>query len=135
MKIAFVTEDEQTISAHFGRAPKVVVVTLEDGKEVGREVRLKDAHGQGGQGQGVHLDDGTHEHDHEHHHQHNHGSMFASMQDCDVMVVRGIGSPALAHAEQAGLQVFLTGEHGIDAALARYVDGTLENDERRIHHH
>lgn len=135
MKIAFVTEDEQTISAHFGRAPKVVVVTLEDGKEVGREVRRKDAHGQGGQGQGVQLHDGTHEHDHEHHHQHNHGGMFASMQDCDVMVVRGIGSPALAHAEGAGLQVFLPGEKSIDAALASYIAGTLESDDRRIHHH
>ena len=146
MKIAFVTEDEQTISAHFGRAPKVVVVTLEDGKEVGREVRLKDAHGQGNgnaQAGGVQLREEhdhdepghTHEHDHEHHHQHNHGGMFASMQDCNVMVVRGIGSPALDHAEGMGLQVFLTGEQGIDAALARYVAGTLESDERRIHHH
>ena len=135
MKIAFVTEDERTISAHFGRAPKVVVVTLEDGKEVGREVRLKDAHGQGGQGQGVHLDDGTHEHDHEHHHQHNHGSMFASMQDCDVMVVRGIGSPAIAHAESLGLRVFLTREQEIDAALNLYLSGSLDHDERRIHQH
>ena len=78
---------------------------------------------------------GTHEHDHEHHHQHNHGGMFASMQDCNVMVVRGIGSPALAHAEGMGLQVFLPGEKTIDAALARYVAGTLESDDRRIHHH
>jgi predicted Fe-Mo cluster-binding NifX family protein len=135
MKIAFVTEDEQTISAHFGRAPKVVVITLQDGKEVGREVRPKEAHGQGGQGGGVHLHDEHEGHSHEHHHQHNHGGMFASMQDCDVMVVCGIGSPALAHAENAGLRVFLPAEKHIDAALASYMAGTLESDERRIHHH
>jgi len=31
-KLAFVCDDSITISAHFGRAPLVVVVTLEDGR-------------------------------------------------------------------------------------------------------
>jgi hypothetical protein len=34
-----------------------------------------------------------------------------------------------------GLEVFLTGESMIDAALAAYLSGQLDNDERRIHRH
>ena len=36
MKIAAVTEDNITISQHFGRAPFYVVVTVENGKIVAR---------------------------------------------------------------------------------------------------
>ncbi len=127
MKIAFVTEDEQTISAHFGRAPKVVVVSVEDGEETAREVRLKEAHGQ------QHNVD-LHDH-HDDHHHHDHSSKFEAMRDCNVMVVRGIGSPAIAHAEGMGIKVYLTREHSIDGALALYLSGELDHDERRIHRH
>ncbi len=139
MKIAFVADDERSLSAHFGRAPYVVVVSVENGAEVGREVRQKEAHGSGEHHDehGVQLHEpGEHTHTDDHdHHQRDHGGKFAAMRDCDVMVVRGIGSPALAHAEGMGLKVFLTREQTIDAALARYLDGTLDHDARRIHQH
>ncbi len=124
MKIAFVADDNQTISAHFGRAPHVVVVTVEDGQEVNRELRAKEGHSGGH----------DHAHDHGHHHK-DHTSKFTAMEDCDVMVVRGIGSPAIAHAESMGLEVYLTRESSIDAALAAYLSGKLDHDARRIHHH
>jgi predicted Fe-Mo cluster-binding NifX family protein len=103
----------------------VVVITLEDGKEVGREIRDKEAHGQ--------HDQHDHVDDHEHHH--DHGGMFATMADCQVMIVRGIGSPAVAHAESMGLKVFLVEQKMVNEALQSYLDGTLVNDPRRIHHH
>ena len=40
MKIAVITDDERTISQHFGRAPYYVVVTIEDGKIVDRVEKL-----------------------------------------------------------------------------------------------
>lgn len=129
MKIAFVADDDQTISSHFGRAPQVVVVTVQDGQEAAREVRVKEGHGKGLHGHG-------HDHSHEHgHHHHDHTDKFTPMQDCDVMVVRGIGSPAIAHAEGMGLEVYLTRETTIDAALTAYLAGELDHDTRRIHHH
>lgn len=130
-KIAFVTEDEQSISAHFGRAPKVLVITLEDGQEVAREVRAKEAHGGHGHG---HDHDHDHSHDHGHHHR-DHTSKFSAMTDCQVMVVRGIGSPAIAHAENMGLRVYLTREPSIDAALAAYLAGDLDHNANRVHMH
>ena len=129
MKIAFVADDAQTISAHFGRAPYVVVVTVEDGREVSREVRSKEAHGSHDHEHGH-----THEHEHGHHHG-DHSGKLAAMQDCNVMVVRGIGSPAVAQAQSMGMEVFLTQETSVDAALAAYLAGKLDNDPRRIHHH
>ena len=124
-KLAFVCDDSSTLSAHFGRAPLVVVVTLEDGREVAREERVKERPG------ALHL----HEHDDAHHHTHDHTAKFETMADCNVMIVRGAGSPAIAHAESMGLRVYLVAERTVDEALAAYLNGTLKSDERRIHHH
>jgi predicted Fe-Mo cluster-binding NifX family protein len=130
MKIAFVADDAQTISAHFGRAPQVVVITVEGGKEVAREVRSKEAHGQ------EHEQEHDHDHSHDHgHHQRDHSSKFEPMRDCNVLVVRGMGAPAFDHARSMGLEVFMTAEKNIDAALAAYLAGKLDNDDRRIHQH
>ena len=43
MKIAFVTDDGETISQHFGRASKYLVVEVDGGKELLRELRDKHA--------------------------------------------------------------------------------------------
>jgi predicted Fe-Mo cluster-binding NifX family protein len=140
-KIAFVAEDdEQTISAHFGRARQMVVVTLEDGQEIARETRQRDT------SHGLHLHE-HHDHDHEHdehegghHHEHNpddprHASKWAILEDCDVVIGRGMGSPALNRLQSMGLQVYLTDLKLIDEALQAYLDGTLEHNARRVHHH
>lgn len=126
-KLAFVCDDSTTISAHFGRAPRVVVVTLEDGREVAREERVKERPG------AVTLHE--HEDEHAHHHAHDHTRKFETMTDCDVMIVRGAGSPAIEHAEAMGMRVFLVAERTVDEALAAYQNGTLRSDPRRVHHH
>ncbi len=131
-RLAFVCDDSATISAHFGRAPLVVVVTLEDGREVARGERVKERPG------AVHLHDHADEHAHAHdhaHHQHDHGEKFRALADCDVLIVRGAGSPVIAHAEELGMRVYLVGEKTVDEALAAYQSGTLRSDPRRIHHH
>jgi len=130
-KLAFVCDDSATISAHFGRAPLVVVVTLEDGREVAREERVKERPG------AVHLhEEGhSHEHDHAHHHAHDHTDKFRALADCDALIVRGAGSPVIAHAEALGMRAYLVGEKTVDEALAAYQNGTLRSDPRRIHQH
>jgi predicted Fe-Mo cluster-binding NifX family protein len=128
--IGFVCDDAQTISAHFGRAPLVVAVTIEDGREVARDVRPR--------GEGGHHHDHDHDHDHSHdhsHHHRDHAPKFAELADCQVMVVRGIGSPALDHAQGMAMAVYLVDQPSVDAALAAYLAGTLISDSRRIHHH
>jgi predicted Fe-Mo cluster-binding NifX family protein len=46
MKIAVVTDDHQTISAHFGRAIYYEVFTITDGKITNRDALLKPSHDQ-----------------------------------------------------------------------------------------
>lgn len=137
-KIALVTDDEQTISAHFGRAAKIVIITLQDGEEVAREIKLRASNT-------IHIHDEHDEHDHDHHdhshehdhghHHHDHTSKFIPMEGCDILIARGMGSPAIQHAHNMGLQVYLTKLHGIDEAITAYNAGELDHDERRIHRH
>lgn len=44
MKIAFITDDGRTISLHFGRAAHYLVVKVENGEEISREMRDKLGH-------------------------------------------------------------------------------------------
>lgn len=140
-KIAFPTEDGQTISAHFGRAPFFVVATVGDGETVQFERRAKPAHGQPGQVQLMSMDGdpATHhgpEHDHsDGPHQHMHGAALSVIADCEVLIARGMGQPMYEHAVSAGMQVFMAGESRIDAALVAYRAGALTGDLRRVHNH
>ncbi len=122
-KIAFPTEDGETISAHFGRAPFFVVVTVNEGEAPRFEKRSKAFHG-------------SLEHAPEPGHQgHDHQTMFAPIADCQVLIAGGMGQPAYDHAVAAGLQVLLTGEKTFSTALEAYRSGLLLSDLRRIHRH
>ncbi len=68
MKIAVITDDGKTISQHFGRAPYYLVLTIEEGKIVNREMRDKmghnqfheEAHAEDAQGAGHGMDSASH---------------------------------------------------------------------------
>lgn len=113
MKIAFATEDGKTISAHFGKAPYYVVVEAVAGQAPARETRAK-AH-------------------HDSHHGHDHADMFASIADCQVLVVGGMGTPAHQAALAHGLQVIATDQRDIEAALQAYLNHTLQENPLLIH--
>ena len=123
VKIAFGTDaDGVTLSNRFGQASKVVVVTVEDGREVTREVRPKEHHSH------------DHHHDHEHHHEHGGGPAvhFRPIQDCQVVVTRSIGPHGLAYAQSQGMQLYAVSEKTVDEALSKYLAGTLQHNPRRV---
>ncbi len=116
MKIAFPTDDGQTISPHFGQATYYTVVNVSGG-ELEREKRSKAHHGaQHTPGQG-----------------HNHADMFAGIADCQLLVVGGMGIPAYRAAHDHGLQVIATGLRDITSALQAYLGGTLQDEPSLIH--
>lgn len=125
MRIAFPTDDGSTIHRHFGQATQYTVVEIQDGVEAGRALRNKTSHQHG------------HSHDHNHGHDHNqghdHNSMFAPVADCQVLIAGGMGTPAYAAAEAAGLAVILTAERTIDNALQAYLAGALVNQPALAH--
>ena len=131
LRIAVPTEDGQRISAHFGQAPRYVVFTVQDGRIVDREERAKAHHAH-------------HEHHHDHHHDHDNGQhhghgrhfqdMIATIRDCHVVIVGGIGQPGYQRLLAAGYEVYLAGGR-IEDAVRAYLDGRLQSDLRRIHQH
>jgi len=124
-KIAVVTQDQQNISAHFGMAPFYQVFSVENGEITDEETRQKPHH------------ERHPEHGSDHHHEHgpgHHQNMFAPVTDCQVLICGGMGSPAYAKAQAAGLDIVLTGGE-IRATVQAYLDGKISSDERRVHKH
>ena len=138
MKIAIVTDDGKTISAHFGRARHFLVATVEEGKLIDREMRPKAGHHDfvdGGQ-------EGTgHDHEHDHGEGHGHGAgtrerhprMFAAIADCTVVLARGMGAGAYTGLQDAGIRPIVTTVATIDDALHAYIAGHLEDHPEKLH--
>jgi tRNA-Thr(GGU) m(6)t(6)A37 methyltransferase TsaA len=133
MKIAVVTEDGQTISQHFGRAPHYLVFTVEDGEIVGQELRNKAGHRQ--------FANEPHDHDHNDprghgfgaHSERKHARMIESVQDCDALIVRGMGRGAYLAMEQASIRPFVTDIEDAEEAARAYLDNTLEDHTDKLH--
>jgi predicted Fe-Mo cluster-binding NifX family protein len=130
VKIAAITDDGQTLSQHFGRARYFLVVTVEDGRIVGQELRDKAGHhifapheaaGHGHPGShGLDLAS-----------QGRHAQMLAAIADCQVVLAGGMGQGMLQNLEQAGIRPVLTEVRGIHDAIRAFIDGRLvERPER-----
>ncbi len=130
MKIAFVTDDGQTITQHFGRAGKYLVVELKDGKEISRDLRDKLGHTHFHQGEDAHSH--TTDHSSPENHQ-KHVQMLDAISDCDVVVCGGMGRGAFVSITQLGKKVFMTDTPDINTALLSYLNGKLVNMADLVH--
>lgn len=140
MKIAVITDDQQAISQHFGRARYYYVATVEDGKVVAFETRAKANHSHFA---GEH----THEHEHEHpgggNRGQGHGEDAASAQrhatmmdvisDCQVILVRGMGMGAYNALKERGIHPIVTDISEIGPALKAYLAGEMVDYPEKLH--
>jgi predicted Fe-Mo cluster-binding NifX family protein len=135
LKIATVSDNGVTISQHFGRAPMYVVVTVENGKIVAKEERLRGAntcacgHGTETAGADCHSE---HNHDSAES-QAKHNSMANSIDDCNVIIARGMGYGAYASLKSRNLEPIITDIPEIDRAVKMYLDGKLINYMEQLH--
>ncbi len=120
IQIAAVTEDQRTLSDHFGMAPYYRIFTVEAGKVIAEREVDKPFHA----GHGAH---GTAGH-------YSHADMFAPIVGCRVLLCGGMGQPAYEKARAAGLEVVLT-SGDIREALQAYLKGDITSDLTRIHQH
>lgn len=140
MKIAVVTDNQTTISRHFGRAHYYQVFTVQDGQIVHQELRDKLGHDQF---QHEEHHDHDHDDDHEHSHEHGHGygrhsqdkhsRMMANIGDCQVLLAGGMGLGARASLQAIGVKPILTNVREIDAAVQAYLAGELEDQPKLLH--
>jgi len=134
MKIAFITEDEKTISQHFGRAPYYLIITLEDGKETERELRDKMSH--------THFAKATKGHEttppqaqrgFSADSQSKHNQMAAAIEDVDVLVCGGMGGGAYHSMKTNNITPIVTDVVQITDALQLYLDGKLVDQTEKLH--
>lgn len=132
MKIAVITDDGKTISQHFGRAPYYLVLTIEEGKIVSREMRSKMGHNQFSAG-----------HQEEEHHGADHGtdavshnkhvSMAETIADCKALLCGGMGMGAYESMRRLNIQPVVTDLLDIDAAAQAFIDGKLIDHTELLH--
>lgn len=133
MKIAAVSDDGVTISQHFGRALFYVVITVEEGQIIGREIREKmrhahfageHHHGHGADPRGHGFDPAA---------QSRHARMIEAIADCDVLLARGMGTGAYESLRRAGIRPIITDIARIDDAVQAYLEGKLEDHPEWLH--
>ena len=132
MKIAAVSDDRMTISQHFGRAAYYVVVTVQNNQTVAREQREKMGHAQfGGETHAEENDPRGHGFDPAS--QSRHTRMASAIDDCQVLLARGMGAGAYDSMQAAGIRPIVTDIPSIDDAVKAYLAGTLVDHTERLH--
>ena len=132
MKIAAITDDGKTISQHFGRAPYYLVLTIEEGKIVNREMRNKMGHNQFSdpphaevpQGAGHGMDTASHD---------KHISMAETIADCKALLCGGMGMGAYESMRRLNIQPVVTDLRDIDVATQAFIDGKLVDHTELLH--
>jgi predicted Fe-Mo cluster-binding NifX family protein len=136
MKIAAITEDGKVIHQHFGRAPYYLVVTVEDGQVVQRELRPKLGHAQFSNEPHTHEANSA-EHGGEHGFdpaaQSRHAQMAATIEDCEALLCRGMGRGAYLNIQERGIRPVMTDIASIDEAVQAYLDGKIIDRVDRLH--
>ena len=132
MKIACITDDGQTISAHFGRARHYAVLTVENDQIVARELRDKLGHGQFSANE-----------DHGHEHGAGHGTdpashdrhtrMADAISDCEAVLCGGMGRGAYMSMQRLGVTPVVTDETDVDRAALAYAAGELADHTEKLH--
>ncbi|MBI3739998.1 MAG: dinitrogenase iron-molybdenum cofactor biosynthesis protein [Chloroflexi bacterium] len=132
MKIAFATDDGKTISAHFGRASHYMVVTIEQGQPVQREMRDKLSH--------THFENephGTHEpgqpHGFDPASQDRHVRMVEAIRDCEAMLCQGMGLGAYESLRTANIRPIVTDISDIEQAVTAFIKGDIVDHTEKLH--
>jgi len=122
MKVAIPILTETEISAHFGRSPAFLVLTVEQGQIQHREVRANDQAGPV-LGQQQPSPDSAHSRTHSH----DHNRFVQLLGDCRAVVGLGMGAGARRALESAGLEVrLLAGPCSPEDAALQFAAGRLQ---------
>ena len=131
MKIAFITDDGETISQHFGRASHYLVVKVAEGQIIKREMRDKLGHNQyvkaeedPNHTQGSGMDSASHR---------KHHQMAEAISDCDVLICGGMGRGAYQSMQSFGVRPIVTDRKSIDQALQDFFEGNLKDLTEKLH--
>lgn len=123
MKIAIPSNDQTTISRHFGRAAGFMIFDIEKDKVLNKEYK---ANIFTGHAKGQH---------HEKRHNHSHHGIFNAIGDCKTVIAGGMGRRLYTDFEKKGMDVFVTSEHNIEKALELFIKNELDNNSDKCCDH
>ena len=133
MKIAAITEDGKTISQHFGRAPQYMVVTVEDGKIISRELRDKLGHADFKNEQHDHAEEGGHPHGFGPQADSRHARMAEAIADCEALLCGGMGRGAYESMKSRSIRPVVTDMADITEAALAYASGQIVDHVDKLH--
>lgn len=137
MRIAVVSDDGSTVSAHFGRARTYLVFETKDGviqAEETLEKPTRDGRGReraapdAGAPPAERTGDG-----HGHGGADAHRAMLDPIRGCDAVLAGGMGRGMQAHLRAAGIEAVLVAPGPAREAVARWLAGNLTHDPQRLH--
>jgi predicted Fe-Mo cluster-binding NifX family protein len=116
MRIAVASDDGVSIAGHFGRCAGFIIFDIEN--EIPRKLDyLANTFGHHSHGECDHQHEGGH---------HGHDAFADALQDCQVVLCRGMGRRAVMDLEARGIKAVITSQE-IDAegAVKLFVQGKL----------
>ncbi|MEN8188073.1 MAG: NifB/NifX family molybdenum-iron cluster-binding protein [Bacteroidota bacterium] len=123
MKIAIPSNDQTTVSRHFGRTTGFMIFEIEGDKIITKEYKSNTFTGHS---KGLH---------HEKEHNHSHSGIFNALGDCDTVIAGGMGRRLYDDFEQKGMNVFVTSESNIDQAVELFIKNELDNNSDKTCNH
>ena len=134
MKVAVITENGATISQHFGRAPIYLVLTVEGGKVIDREKRVRAGGHAACDCAENHTDLASGErHGLDAESRHKHTVMAEAIADCQVLIAGGMGLGAYESLKSYNIKPIITDIEAVDKAVELYLEGKLSNLMERLH--
>ena len=115
MKIAIASDDEKTISHHFGKAKGFVVFELSNGKTLKKEYRENIGKNSGECGSC------------------DHSAMIKNVKDCKFVICYGMGQRIYDDLTTSGISPIVTEEENVDDALNQFLKNKLENRTDKLH--
>lgn len=131
MKIALITDDEKTISQHFGRAKYYLVVTIEEGTIKSRELREKLGHGQFSEIGHEEHSHGNHEFSASTHSKHT--QMAETISDCAAVICGGMGMGAYESMRRLNIRPIVTDLRDVEKVIKAYIEGSLIDHTELLH--
>lgn len=135
MKVAVITDDGQSISRHFGRAPYYMIYTIEEGKVTNKELVNKLGHNHFQSAESA----GGHEHDHSQGHgmdsasHDRHSDMAAPLAGCKALICGGMGMGAYQSMKTLNIVPVVTDLTDLDQAVQAFIDGKLVDHTEMLH--
>ncbi len=131
MKIAIASNDKINVEDHFGGS-NIVVITIEDGKILNKELREKVGHNNYSKEEHHPQTDASGKHGFGYEADKRHKAMFETLKDCHVLISGMMGTGVYKYLKDSGIKIILTNIKNVEKAVNLYIEGKLEHNISKL---